>query len=71
MSNWTTATMSRLRADILREDGRIERSCTHGTAHPVGHMKSSGLRDASMWAHECDGCCEDWINDRSHAEVGE
>ncbi len=72
-SNWTDATMTRLRADIVREDGRLERSCKHGVGHPVGHMKSRMLRDESMWAHHCcetDGrsCCADWINDRSHGE---
>lgn len=62
--------MNRLRADILREDGRIERSCKHGHAHPVGHSKTSVLRDRRMWVHECDGCCVDWITDRSRSEEG-
>ena len=61
---WQTPTgtwIARTRADILiREDGRIERTCQHGIGHPIGH-----LRKWLEWmgVHGCDGCCSAWTPD--------
>lgn len=48
--------MRRLRADVVRADGRLERTCVHGIGHPVGHIRAKHF-DA---VHGCDGCCEAW-----------
>jgi hypothetical protein len=39
---------------IVREDGRVERTCEHGVGHPVGHIKRW---QEWMGVHGCDGCC--------------
>lgn len=47
----------RLKVDILREDGRLERSCEHGVGHPVGSQQKW---EEWMGVHGCDGCCKEW-----------
>lgn len=39
---------------IIREDGRVERLCTHGVGHPIGHTRRW---EEWMGMHGCDGCC--------------
>jgi hypothetical protein len=46
--------------DLVREDGRLERTCQHGVGHTVGHLKRSLLKDSYIWIHGCDGCCRDY-----------
>jgi len=46
--------------DLVREDGRLERVCSHGIGHTVGHLDSKQLKDEYMWVHGCDGCCGDY-----------
>ena len=43
--------------DLIREDGRLERLCTHGIGHTVGHTDRKQLRNEYVWVHGCDGCC--------------
>lgn len=43
--------------DIVRADGRLEKSCEHGVGHPVGHLTEW---KPWMWTHGCDGCCSKW-----------
>lgn len=52
--------MQVFKADIVREDGRLERTCEHGIGHPVGHVDWRRLQDDHMWVHGCDGCCRGW-----------
>lgn len=54
------ALMDLLKADILREDGRLERSCRHGCGHPVGHIEKW---EPWMAIHGCDGCCAQWTKE--------
>lgn len=46
----------------IREDGRVERICAHGTGHPIGHVKQ--WQDW-MGVHGCCGCCSkaDWYRE--------
>jgi hypothetical protein len=46
--------------DLVREDGRLERTCKHGVGHTVGHKNREQLKDDSVWVHGCDGCCKDY-----------
>ena len=46
--------------DLIREDGRLERTCPHGIGHTVGHVNRKELKHAWMWVHGCDGCCRDY-----------
>lgn len=39
---------------IIREDGRVERLCSHGVGHPIGHTRRW---EKWMEMHGCDGCC--------------
>ena len=43
--------------DLVREDGRLERTCKHGIGHTVGHLDPRQLEDDYMWIH---GCCRDY-----------
>lgn len=52
--------MADLKADLIREDGRIEKLCIHGIGHTVGHVDSKRLTSEYMWVHGCDGCCAGW-----------
>lgn len=55
------AKMTRLKADVIREDGRLERVCKeHGVGHTVGHVNHAMIHDAATWVHGCCGCCRDW-----------
>lgn len=53
--------MRRLRADVVRMDGRLERMCEHGIGHPVGHIHRE-MTDVDT-VHGCDGCCKEWKNE--------
>ena len=44
---------------LIREDGRIERLCSHGVGHPVGHIRGH-IAHRWEWIHGCDGCCSKW-----------
>ena len=55
--------MLRLKADTIREDGRLERHCEHGVGHAVGHIKDLMEKENWVWAHGCDGCCSTWGKD--------
>jgi hypothetical protein len=46
--------------DLIREDGRLERTCPHGIGHTVGHLNREELNDEHMWIHGCDGCCKNY-----------
>lgn len=43
-----------LKRSIIREDGRVEKPCSHGIGHPIGHLKKW---EEWMGVHGCDGCC--------------
>lgn len=43
--------------DLIRVDGRLERICTHGIGHTVGHVDPNLLNESYVWVHGCDGCC--------------
>lgn len=47
--------------DTVRADGRLERTCIHGTGHTVGHKDSSQLKHDWIWVHGCDGCCHSYV----------
>jgi hypothetical protein len=51
--------------DLVREDGRLERLCSHGVGHTVGHKNSEKLKDEYIWIHGCDGCCTDYARMKS------
>lgn len=53
-------------ADTIREDGRLERTCTHGVGHTVGHIRGH-LKDKWESVHGCDGCC--WNYSRMHTRA--
>lgn len=55
-----TKMMQDLDADILRADGRIEKSCEHGVGHTVGHVNPELMKDKYMWIHGCDNCCQNF-----------
>lgn len=44
--------------DLVREDGRLEKTCEHGVGHTVGHLRGY-LKEAES-IHGCDGCCKDY-----------
>ena len=46
--------------DLVREDGRLERTCEHGIGHTVGHTDKEQLKHDHTWIHGCDGCCADY-----------
>ena len=48
----------KVKADLVREDGRLERLCEHGIGHPVGHVR--GWMKKWETVHGCDGCCFEW-----------
>lgn len=50
---------------IVREDGRIERTCVHGIGHPVGTIYTW---EAWMGVHGCDGCCTKWASEEAPAK---
>ena len=56
--------MTRLKADTIREDGRLERHCEHGVGHTVGDVRKPGphLNERYFYAHGCCGgrCCGSW-----------
>lgn len=54
--------MDRLKADTIREDGRLERTCQHGVGHTVGDVRWPGphLNEPYFFSHGCDGCCHDY-----------
>lgn len=47
-------------ADLIREDGRLERHCEHGIGHTVGHAEGAEVMQRADWVHGCDGCCSRW-----------
>ena len=63
-SNWLDAKMNRLKADLIREDGRLERHCEHGVGHTVGSMRENDPRLKEDWfyVHGCCGehCCREY-----------
>jgi hypothetical protein len=50
--------------DLIREDGRLERTCSHGVGHTVGHVRGYLLKYDDV--HGCDGCCAKWGRMLSH-----
>lgn len=54
--------MEEVQANIIREDGRLERVCTHGCGHPVGHMRGFLLGFETI--HGCCGCCSGWLTQK-------
>ena len=40
--------------DVIRGDGRLERTCSHGIGHTVGHVRGYQLMYDGV--HGCDGC---------------
>lgn len=46
--------------DLVREDGRLERTCKHGIGHTVGDLNPERLKNKYHGVHGCDGCCADW-----------
>lgn len=56
--------------DLIREDGRLERTCQHGIGHTVGHLDPNQLIHDYIWVHGCDGCCftyQKQVNKRRHS----
>ena len=64
MDNFKSSSNPRLRDtvsyDLVRADGRLEKTCEHGVGHTVGH-KRGYLRGGYETIHGCDGCCKDYI----------
>lgn len=55
------AELDRLQADNIREDGRIERHCSCGIGHTVGHMRGYLLGQYES-SHGCCGKhCDDYL----------
>lgn len=63
-SNWLNAKILRLKADTVREDGRLERVCKHGVGHTVGYVADNHpeLKQEWFWVHGCCGehCCREY-----------
>lgn len=58
---WLRELMDKVKADLVREDGRLERLCKHGIGHTVGHInQESWENDKYVELHGCDGCCHNW-----------
>ena len=51
--------MAAVKADTIREDGRLERHCQHGVGHTVGHVRGF-LQDKWETVHGCCGCCANY-----------
>ena len=47
--------MDRLKAELVRADGRLERFCECGIEHTVGHVRGY-LKDKWETVHGCCGC---------------
>jgi hypothetical protein len=45
--------------ELVREDGRRERRCSHGIYHTISVPEKWRHMDA-WWSHGCDGCCAGW-----------
>lgn len=43
--------------DRIREDGRLEKMCSHGIGHTVGHVDPQQVKGEYFFVHGCDGCC--------------
>lgn len=56
------ALMDRVKADLIRETGVLERLCPHGIGHAVGHIIPGRWKDPkyASGVHGCDGCCQGW-----------
>ena len=52
--------MKELKADLIREDGRLERLCSHGIGHTVGTIVPARMHDKYLYTHGCDGCCRNY-----------
>jgi hypothetical protein len=52
--------VKKLKADLIREDGRLERHCEHGVGHTVGHVNHAEIYGEYAFMHGCDGCCRGW-----------
>lgn len=51
--------MAAVKADTIREDGRLERHCEkHGVGHTVGHVRGFLYEDETI--HGCSGGCAGW-----------
>jgi hypothetical protein len=60
MSESLQEKVRRLKVDLVREDGRLERLCKHGVGHTVGHVNHAEIYDKYAFMHGCDGCCSGW-----------
>jgi hypothetical protein len=49
--------MEAVQANVLREDGLLLRTCTHGVRHPVGDIHSGKVSWAIVDLHRQGGCC--------------
>jgi 3-dehydroquinate synthetase len=58
--------MDDAKADVVREDGRLERTCKHGIGHTVGHAKGLAYMEKYDWIHGCDGCCSKWDDEEGN-----
>lgn len=66
------AKMDVVQANVICEDGLLQRTCEHGIRHPVGHVRwpvgdpdyrprhSRGTSSGLGQNAECDGCCQAW-----------
>lgn len=58
------ARLVRLKVDLVRIDGRLERLCEHLVGHTVGHYNARyPWSEDWFWVHGCDGCCEGYERD--------
>ena len=71
MTSLTEAKLVALKADLIREDGCLERLCEHGVGHTVGSSRDNDprLKEPYFWVHGCcaglDGkpCCSDYLQE--------
>lgn len=66
------AAMNAVEANVICEDGLLQRTCEHGIRHPVGHLfrrisdpddrprHSVRMPFGMSPATTCDGCCQTW-----------
>lgn len=55
----------KVKFDIARPDGRLERTCACGVGHPVGHRDLEQAKLLWTYIHGCCSkyCCNKWWND--------
>lgn len=49
--------MNAVNANVLREDGVLQRTCEHGVRHPVGDLHRDSVKREELEAHALYHCC--------------